>query len=173
MDYLGMKIQFTREIAACYRAARADAANDDNVTHNLRRIRGMDGLLPSLRDYIHQIKRMYHDVWLLENRPYWLDNVLVRYDAEALYWVRQMQVFDGAAREAEATRTLPDAEKLGLFRGRTRGCDENRNPAGQRAGGVRPAVQVWDGAAREVEATRILYDAEKLGLFLTPDKGMR
>ena len=115
MDYLGMKIQFSREIANCYRAARADAANDDNVTHNLRRIRGMDGLMPSLRDSINQVKHMYRDVWLLENRPYWLDNVLVRYDAEALYWVRQMQVFEGAAREAEATKTLPDAEKLGLF----------------------------------------------------------
>jgi hypothetical protein len=114
MDYLGMKIQFAREIADCYHAARADPGNDDNVTHNLRRIRGMDGLMPSLRDYIHEVKRMYRDTWLLENRPYWLDNVLVRYDAEALYWVRQMQVFEGALRQAETTRTLPDPRELGL-----------------------------------------------------------
>src|SRR5579863_8918075 len=115
MDYLGMKIQFSNEVAKCYRAARADPKNGDKVTQNLRRIRGMDGLIPSLRDYIHEVKRMYREVWLAENRPYWLDNVLVRYDAEALYWVRQMQVFDGAAREHEATNALPDAENLGLF----------------------------------------------------------
>jgi len=115
MDYLGMKIQFSMEVAGCYRAARANPANDDTVSRNLRRIRGMDGLIPSLRDYIHQVKRMYGEVWLMENRPYWLDNVLVRYDAEALYWVRQMQVFDGAAREQEASGTLPAAEKLGLY----------------------------------------------------------
>ena len=39
-----MKIQFAQEIADYYRSARAQPANDDHVTHCIRRIRGMDGL---------------------------------------------------------------------------------------------------------------------------------
>ena len=115
IDYAGMKIQFSKEAADSYRAAMANAANDDLVGNNLRRIRGMDGLLPSLRDYINEVKAAYRNTWLMENRPYWLDNVLVRYDAEALYWVQKMRLFESAAEQQEATRALPDPEKLGLF----------------------------------------------------------
>lgn len=113
-DYLGMKIQFSKEIGDLYRAAQAERSNPDRVDQNLRRIRGMDGLLPSLRDYIHEVKALYREAWLAENRPYWLDNVLVRYDAEALEWVRKMRLFDAAAQEQDATKALPEAEKLGL-----------------------------------------------------------
>ncbi len=115
MDYLGMKVQFAKEVGDAYRAARTAPPQGDQVVHYLRRIRGMDGLLPSLRDYIHEVKAAYRDMWLRENRPYWLDNVLVRYDNEALSWVRAMQTFDTAGRELEATKTLPAPEKLGLY----------------------------------------------------------
>jgi hypothetical protein len=114
MDYLGMKIQFGKEIGDMYRGAQAPSSDPDRAHNNLRRIRGMDGMLPSLRDYIHELKALYREAWLAENRPYWLDNVLVRYDAEALEWVRKMRLFDAAAQEREATRVLPSAEKLGL-----------------------------------------------------------
>jgi hypothetical protein len=74
----------------------------------------MDGLLPSLRDYTHEVKAMYRDAWLAENRPYWLENVLVRYDAEALEWLRKMRLFDDAALRHDATGALPGAETMGL-----------------------------------------------------------
>lgn len=114
IDYLGMKIQFSNEVGDLYRACQADPGNAVRVGNNLRRIRGMDGLLPSLRDYIHEVKAMYRDAWLAENRPYWLENVLVRYDAEALEWVRKMRLFDDAALRHDATGTLPGAETMGL-----------------------------------------------------------
>ncbi len=84
MDYLGMKIQFTKEIGDMYRAVQAEPSDTARAQNRLRRIRGMDGLLPSLCDYTNEVKALYREAWLSENRPYWLDNVLVRYDNEAL-----------------------------------------------------------------------------------------
>ena len=115
MDYMGMKIQFATTVGEMYRAVLADPADSNKARQNLRRIRGMDGLLPSLRDYINEVKALYRDVWLSENRPYWLDNVLVRYENEALYWVQKMQLFDNAAEDYWATKSLPGPDKLGLF----------------------------------------------------------
>jgi len=114
IDYLGMKIQFSQQIGDIYRDALANPADGQKIHNGLRRIRGMDGLLPSLRDYITEVRAAYRDAWLAENRPYWLDNVLVRYDAEALGWVQKMALFDNAARQQEATRKLPTTENLGI-----------------------------------------------------------
>jgi hypothetical protein len=113
-DYLGMKMQFSKEIGDAYRGAQAESSNPDRAHNALRRIRGMDGMLPSLRDYINELKGLYRSAWLAENRPYWLDNVLVQYDREALDWVRRMRLFDTAAQEHAATKTLPEPEKLGM-----------------------------------------------------------
>jgi hypothetical protein len=114
IDYLGMKIQFSQQIGDIYRDMLANPADGKKIHNGLRRIWGMDGLLPSLRDYSTEIRAAYRDAWLAENRPYWLDNVLVRFDAEALGWVQKMALFEGAARQQEATRTLPTPETLGI-----------------------------------------------------------
>lgn len=115
MDYLGMKIQFAKEIGDMYRAVQAEPSDTARAQNRLRRIRGMDGLLPSLRDYTNEVKALYREAWLSENRPYWLDNVLVRYDNEALGWIRKMQLFDDAAQQYFSMKALPDPEKLGLY----------------------------------------------------------
>ncbi len=111
-DYLGMKIQFSKEIADSYRAVLADSSDPVKTRNRMRRISGMDGMTPSLRDYVHEVKAMYRDGWLMENRPYWLDNVLVRYDAEALYWVEKARLFAAAEQELAVTKRLPSPESL-------------------------------------------------------------
>jgi len=50
----------------------------------------------------------------VEDRPYWLDTVLVRYDNEALNWVRRMQQFDAAATERARTGKLPESAAMGI-----------------------------------------------------------
>ncbi len=114
LDYLGMKIQFTNEVARIYREAAADPSNADSVQNQMRRIRGMDGLLPSLSDYLQEIKAGYRSAWLAENRPYWLDNVLVRYDHEGLSWVSRIQQFNAAAKDYQRTGKLPEPETMGM-----------------------------------------------------------
>jgi hypothetical protein len=115
IDYLGMKIQFANEIGELYRELRADPADDALATNNLRRIKGMDGLLPTLRDYSTEVKAAYREAWLAENRPYWLDNVLLDYDREALGWVDRIRFFESIHRRYPASREIPDLEPMGVF----------------------------------------------------------
>ncbi|HSB15427.1 MAG TPA: beta-N-acetylhexosaminidase [Bryobacteraceae bacterium] len=115
IDYLGMKIQFANEIGELYRELRAAPADDALATNNLRRIKGMDGLLPTLRDYSTEVKAAYRDAWLAENRPYWLDNVLLDYDREALRWVDRIRFFESIHRRYPAAREIPDLEPMGVF----------------------------------------------------------
>ena len=75
----------------------------------------MDGLLPSLRDYTTEVKALYRDAWLAENRPYWLDNVLVNYDREAIRWVDKIRFFEEITQQYWATRSVPDLEPSGVF----------------------------------------------------------
>lgn len=115
IDYLGMKIQFSNEIGELLRAITASPADADLARSNFRRIRGMDGLLPSLRDYTNEVKADYRAAWLAENRPYYLDNILLSYDREALYWLGRMHFFAEMARTHSSTKPLPDLEKEGVF----------------------------------------------------------
>ena len=114
IDYLGMKIMFSKEIGDIYRDMLANPTDARKVRNSLRRIRGMDGLLPSLRDYSTEVRASYRDAWLAENRPYWLDNVLVRFDAECLGWVQKMALFEGVASQWETTKSLPTIDNLGI-----------------------------------------------------------
>jgi hypothetical protein len=53
-------------------------------------------------------------VWLGENRPYWLDNVLVRYDLQIQKWQERGERFGEVIRSFEDKKDLPSAESLGL-----------------------------------------------------------
>jgi len=109
LDYLGMKVQFGRRIGELYRQALAD-----QTPRNLSRINSTNGLVQDLRDYINEIKGIYRDAWLAENRPYWLDNVLVRYDHEALLWTARARLFTEASQQYATSKKLPEPDKLGL-----------------------------------------------------------
>jgi hexosaminidase len=115
IDYLGMKIQFSNEIGEMFRAIKANPADTALAQNNFRRIRGMDGLLPSLRDYTTEVKAEYRAAWLAENRPYYLDNILLSYDREALYWLGRMHYFGEVARSYWSSRQLTNLETDGVF----------------------------------------------------------
>lgn len=99
LDAVGMKIQYSREIADSYREKQVYAAGQ----------RAND-----LRDYTNELKNAYRALWLSENRPYWIDNVLVRYDNEALYWVQKGRLFSSIAYQARRNKTVPTPQSLGL-----------------------------------------------------------
>ena len=68
-DYVGMKVQFAASMAQAYRDGQP---------------RSGGGRATDLRDYINELKVAYRSLWMAENRPYWIDNVLVRFENEAL-----------------------------------------------------------------------------------------
>src|SRR5258705_10059206 len=78
MDFIGMKFQFADEVVAMYN--RAADTTSKAPQRDLADITGTNGRLQDLRDGLSLIRDEYEKAWLRENRPYWLHNVLARYD---------------------------------------------------------------------------------------------
>jgi hypothetical protein len=60
------------------------------------------------------LKEGYRRQWLAENRPYWLESVLARYDQMISVWLAKSRAMDEAMRKYQATSTLPDPEEFGM-----------------------------------------------------------
>ena len=117
LDFIGMKFQLADEMAAAY--AKAYSLRDDPKRANelrdlLYSITSMNGRCQDLRDGYSQLKGMYREVWLSENRPYWLDNVLVRYDMRIELWQRRGEDLNTLINRWQTEHTLPTATEAGL-----------------------------------------------------------
>jgi hypothetical protein len=55
-----------------------------------------------------------------ENRPYWLESVLARYDQMISIWLTKSRAMDEALRKYEMTSTLPEPEAFGSELDRSR-----------------------------------------------------
>jgi hypothetical protein len=115
LDTLGLKIQFTSEISRYYWDAYQNQTDGTRAQNDLDEIVDINGRLESLRDAIMQLRTMYAKGWARENCPYWLDNVLVRYDNLASEVQAKIVVVQAAQRQYWSTKTLPAPEQLGFF----------------------------------------------------------
>jgi hexosaminidase len=115
LDTLGMKIQFTSEISSLYRDAYQNQTDKSRAQNDLDEIIDINGRLESLRDSVTQLRKMYADGWARENEPYWLDNVLVRYDNLALEVQAKIVAVQQAQYQFDTLKTLPAPEQLGFF----------------------------------------------------------
>ncbi len=82
-DYLGQKAIYSKSIADLYAQAQAQSADSTTVHKTLYRINDL------MQDMSHQtmvLRDMYQRLWQGENRPYFLGNILARYDREAERW---------------------------------------------------------------------------------------
>ena len=117
LDLIGMKFELAQEIAAAY--AQAFAQQHDKtksqVTGNLLdEISSNNGRCQDLRDAFSALKGEYSQVWLSENRPYWLNNVTVRYDLEIEKWQLRGDLFEQGIRDWQNGKDLPAPASLGL-----------------------------------------------------------
>lgn len=102
IDFIGMKFEFADEMATLYDkvyAEQNDAKKSDEVDAIFSLITDMnDGRCEQIRDGYTFTRELYEDAWKKENRPYWLGNVQVRYEAAQLLWynrcVQLRQAFD-------------------------------------------------------------------------------
>ncbi len=115
LDTLGLKIQFTSEISRFYWDAYQNQTDGTRAQQDLDEIVDINGRLQSLRDAITQLREMYKEGWAREDHPYWLDNVLVRYDSLASEVQAKIAVVQAAQRQYWDTKTLPPPEQLGFF----------------------------------------------------------
>jgi hypothetical protein len=117
LDLIGMKFQLAQEIADSYAKALAqqhDKAQHEIVANALGEIGGNNGRCEDLRDAYSALKAEYSQVWLSENRPYWLNNVTVRYDLQIEKWQRRGEMFEDGGRDWNHGKDLPTASALGL-----------------------------------------------------------
>ncbi len=117
IDFIGLKFQLSDEIRNGYAQAYAlqkDPSKRKIVGNALDEISSNNGKCQDLRDGYSLLKTLYRQTWLTENRPYWLDNVMVRYDLRIQLWQRRGEQISAAMDEAYQTRQLPAASILGI-----------------------------------------------------------
>jgi hexosaminidase len=85
-DFLGQKAIYAKYIPELYSEAQANSSNPAAVRNILNRISSGNGLIQDMRDQTTLLRDMYQKLWLGENRPYFLGNILARYDEELGRW---------------------------------------------------------------------------------------
>jgi hypothetical protein len=117
IDFIGLKFQLSDEMRDTYAQAYAmkDDRTKDTATSNLLySISSMNGRCQDLRDSYSLLKGLYRDSWIAENRPYWLDNVMVQYDLQIQRWQKRSDDFNTLINTWQSSRVLPTAVQAGI-----------------------------------------------------------
>jgi hexosaminidase len=117
LDLIGMKFELAAQVAAGYAQAVAqqhDKTKAGETEQLLDDISSDNGRCQDLRDAFSALKGEYAQVWLSENRPYWLSNVTVRYDLAIERWQRRAGLFAQGTRDWHNGKDLPAPGTLGL-----------------------------------------------------------
>jgi hypothetical protein len=121
LDLIGLKFQLSDEMATAYARAYslAQSAKDNpkqaaQARDLLDSIASNNGRCQDLRDAYSMIKNLYSKSWLAENRPYWLDNVLVRYDLHIQLWQKRGDDINTLIDAWQDNKPLPNPEQSGL-----------------------------------------------------------
>lgn len=113
-DHLGRRYEMMQKFSDQYWEAYLNLGDRSKV----RRLRYYTGAIyNNLREMAEELailKDEYRRQWLAENRPYWLESVLARYDQMILIWLTKSRAMDEALRRYEVTSTLPEPEAFGL-----------------------------------------------------------
>jgi hexosaminidase len=77
---------------------------------------GLDnGKFLDLRDGYALTRELYQQAWLRDNRPYWLENNLARYDQSTQLWIGRSDRFRSqVVQRWWDTHTLPSLTEAGL-----------------------------------------------------------
>jgi hypothetical protein len=113
-DHLGRRMEMMRRFSEQYWDAYLNLG-DRAKTRKLRYYSG--AIYNNLREMAEELsilKEGYRAQWLAENRPYWLESVLARYDQMVSVWLTKSRTMDEVLRKYEATSTLPSPEEFGL-----------------------------------------------------------
>jgi hypothetical protein len=113
-DHLGRRMQVMEKFSQDYWDAYLNLS-DRRKVGRLRNYWG--NIYNSLREMTEELtilRENYKNLWLAENRPYWLDSVLARYDQAALTWLNKSKALAEAVRVYNTDSILPDPETFGL-----------------------------------------------------------
>jgi hypothetical protein len=113
-DHLGHRMEVVEQFSRDYWDAYLNLGDRVKARH-LRNYTG--AIYNNLREMVEELsilKEAYRRQWLAENRPYWLESVMTRYDQATQTWLAKSRAMDEALRKYETTSTLPNPEEFGL-----------------------------------------------------------
>ena len=117
IDFLAFKFQTADQIADGYRRLYDGVKNPqvaDHTSRDLWNLSGNNGRCEDLRDGYEYLKARFSEVWLAENRPFWLSNVTARYDVAAALWVERSSKLAAAREQWGQSHTLPTPAEMGI-----------------------------------------------------------
>ena len=113
-DHLGRRYQMVQKFSDEYWNAYLNLGDRAKA----RKLRYYHGAIYNnnreMAEELAILKEGYRRQWLAENRPYWLESVLARYDQMISIWLAKSRQMEEAMRKYQATSTLPDPEEFGL-----------------------------------------------------------
>jgi hypothetical protein len=117
MDFIGMKFELSDEISRFYTHAYDTVQVGGNPGHDLGEITSnINARAQDLRDGYVLGRELYEKSWLAQNKPYWLYNVLNRYDLAAQLWIQRADKVAQARSGFGRTRKLATPEEMGIPR---------------------------------------------------------
>ncbi|HEX4311617.1 MAG TPA: glycoside hydrolase family 20 zincin-like fold domain-containing protein [Acidobacteriaceae bacterium] len=117
IDFLALKFQIADQVADAYRRLYDGQKTPDIATHTSRdlwNLAGVNGLCEDLRDGYSYLGARFSDVWLTENRPFWLNIVSARYGSAAELWAERGAKIAAARDQWNQHHTLPAPEEIGI-----------------------------------------------------------
>jgi hexosaminidase len=113
-DHMGRRAQTVEKLSREYWEAYLNMGDRVKVRRLRRYASPIYDQLREMAEELSELKLAYREQWLAENRPYWLESVLARYDTAIAAWLKKSQDVEEVLRNYDATSTLPNPEEFGL-----------------------------------------------------------
>jgi hexosaminidase len=119
IDFAALKFQLSDEMAQAYAqiySLRKDKSKKakDQIANLFDSIDGNNGRCEDLVNGYASVRELYKHAWLAENRPFWLNNVLVRYDIKMQLWQQRRNQVRAIEETWRRTGKLPTAKQAGI-----------------------------------------------------------
>jgi hypothetical protein len=113
-DHMGRRMQLVEQFSRDYWDAYLHLGERRRVQRLRRYTSPIYNGLREMAEELSVLKQGYREQWLRENRPYWLDSILARYDLAVAVWLARSKALDEALREYNETSVLPSPDEFGL-----------------------------------------------------------
>ena len=114
LDHLGRRAQTVEKLSREYWEAYLNLGDRVRVRRLRRYYSPIYNQLREMTEELSELREGYRKQWLAENRAYWLDSVLARYDNAMSMWLNKSRALDEVVRDYERTSILPSPEEFGL-----------------------------------------------------------
>ncbi|HEY3028056.1 MAG TPA: glycoside hydrolase family 20 zincin-like fold domain-containing protein [Pyrinomonadaceae bacterium] len=113
-DHLGRRMEVVQKFSDEYWNAYLNLGDRTKVRKLRYYSSAIYNNMREMAEELSILKESYRRQWLAENRPYWLESVLARYDQMISLWLAKSRAMDEALRKYDTTSTLPSPEDFGL-----------------------------------------------------------